>query len=155
MSTVVKLISGSEELMLDPCDGQRTIAQATDVFSCIDPDFRKWGTDVAEEATPKTPVAVHEIIENAKLAKMFKSLNGDVSKLILTQDQILNFVTKYRSWLRKDGWATFFLFRAADELFVALVHILSDSKLETNLYRFEDNYVWSAIRQHRLVIPKL
>lgn len=154
-SEVVRLISGSEGLILDACDGQRTIAQAIDVFSYIDPNFKNWGTNVAGEATPETPVAVYEIFEDANFAEMFGALTDDPAKLVLAQGQILNFVEKYGKWLRKDGWATFFLFRAAGEFFVVFIGTLFDGGLGVGVCQFEFDFVWSAGYLHRLVVPKL
>jgi len=155
MSEVVKLISGEARLVLDACNGKKTIAQASDVFSYIDPDFKNWGTDVAGKATPETSVTVHEMVEDANFAKMFGALADDPSKLVLEQDQILNFIRKYRNWLRQDGWATFFLFQSGDEFFVAYVYRGSYGSLRVGVYRFAGVGAWSAGYRHRLVVPQL
>ncbi len=155
MANLLRLISGGEQLMLDACDGKRTIAGATDIFSYIDPDLKNWGTDVEDEATPATAVAVHEMVKDGNLAEIFTSLSGDVRKLALTQDQILNFVKKHRNWLRQDGWATLFLFRAGGKLFVAYVFVDSGGGLLVYVLRFEFGLVWRAGVRRRLVVPQL
>ena len=42
MNDRLNLISGDEPLMLDPTDGQETLAQATDLFRYIDRNFEDW-----------------------------------------------------------------------------------------------------------------
>ena len=155
MSEVVRLIFGDERLALDACSGQRTIAQATDVFSYIDSNFKNWGTDVRGEATPKTPVAVHELIEDANFAKMFGALADDPGKLVLTQDQIIQFVERHRNWLRQGGLPTFFLFRSDSEFFVASVLCCSGGRLEVYVRRFGCVRAWRAGLRLRLVVPQL
>lgn len=155
MSEVARLISSDEELVLDACDGKRTIAKAADVFSYIDSDFKNWDTDEPGRATPEMLVAVYEIAEDAHFDEMFTSINSDVSKLVLEQDQILNFVKKHGSRLRKDGCAMFFLFRAAGRLFVADVGVGSGGRLVVFVRRFEHDVVWFANCQLRLVVPQL
>ncbi len=153
MSDCVRLVSGGERLMLDACDGKQTIAKAQDMFSWIDSDFASWGTDVEGKPMPEASVSVHEMVEDANFAKMFTSLSGDVGSLVLTQSQIRNFVTKYRAWLRTDGWATFFLFQENDELFVASVRLDSGARLGIVVDRFGRAGVWFAVYQRRLVVP--
>ena len=155
MSNVVKLISGGTRLVLDACKGRRTIAEAKESFVYIDPNFKNWGTDVAGKATPATPVAVHDLVEDANFAKMFGALADDPGKLVLTQDQILQFVEKHRSWLRQDGWATFFLFQSGSEFFVAYVICDSDGHLGVYVGRFGVVSAWDAELRHRLVVPQL
>ena len=155
MSDVVVLISGGTELALDACDGRKTITQASGVFSYTDSNFKNWGTDVAGRATPATPVAVYEQREDADFAKMFGSLADDPSKLVIEQDQILNFIQKYRNWLRQDGWATFFLFQSGSEFFVALVCCFSGGLLGVRVLRLEYFLVWLAVLRYRLVVPQL
>ena len=153
MSSVTRLVEGGERLMLDACDGKQTIAKAINVFSWIDPDFKDWNLDVEGEATPKAPVAVREMIEDANFARMFTSVSPDVEKLVLTQSQIRNFVIKYRNWLRTDGYATFFLFKENDELFVAPVCLASGGDLRVYVRRFGRALVWLADYRPRLVVP--
>jgi len=155
MSDVVRLISGGAGLVLDTCDGKRTIAEAENLFSHIDPDFKNRGTNVAGRATPETLVTVHEIVENVNFTKMFGALADDPSRLVLTQDQIIQFVERHRSWLRQDGWATFFLFQSGSKFFVALVNCYSDGYLRVSVDRLEYFLVWLAVLRYRLVVPQL
>ena len=150
------LISGGENLILDPTDGTRTIATAPDVFpGWIDPDFERWGTNHPGQATSETPVAVYEMAKDATFAQMFGSLSGDPRRLCLTQGQIINFCQKHRQWLRTDGYATFFLFEVGGKLFVAYVNFSDGGRLRAPAHQFAHSHVWHAEHRPRLVLPQL
>lgn len=155
VDSFLRLISGGEALMLDALDGKEILAEANDVFAYIDSDFKNWRTDECGEATKETAVDVHEMVKDATFAQMFCSLSDDASKLCLTQAQIKNFVVKHRDWLRKDGYATFFLFKSKGKVFVAYVYFHSDGTLVVSVYKFEDDDRWYAEICHRLVVPQL
>lgn len=152
---ILKLLSGAETLMLDALDGKETLATAKETFpSGIDGDFKNWGTNKAGIATKEQAVDVHELVQNATFAQMFGSLGTDLDKLCLTQSQIKNFCKKHPNWLRKDGYATFFLFKVDEQFFVA--HVFVDSGgLFVDVRRFGDGFVWHAGYSHRLVVPQL
>ncbi|MCK9379129.1 MAG: hypothetical protein M0P97_03210, partial [Candidatus Moranbacteria bacterium] len=115
----LRLIFAGENLTLDECDGSEVLADASDVFASIDLDFKNWNADEQGMATGETPIAVHELVKDANFSQIFGSLSPDVSRLCLTQAQIKNFVKKYRDWIRKDGYATLFLFKSNNQFFVA------------------------------------
>lgn len=117
--TVLRLISGGEELILDAVNGSVMLFGAKDVFAWSDPDFENWGANEPGQATVETPIEVHEMVKDATFAQMFGELNADVGKLCLTQHQIENFARKHRNWLRTGGYGTFFLFKANGHFFVA------------------------------------
>lgn len=152
----LKLISGNESLVIDSVDGKETLANAKDLFAYIDSDFKNWGADEKGSATKETPVCVYEMTKDATFAQMFGSLSSDPRKLCLTQSQIIDFVKKYRNWLRTDGYATFFLFESNNQLFVAGVGVGSGgAALGVGVSRFENSCVWSAAYRRRLVVPQL
>ncbi len=142
-------------LVLDPVDGKRILADASDLFVHIDGDFHSWNADEPGEPTGETLVDVHEMVSDADFAKMFGSLSLDSHQLCLSQDQIGGFVEKHRNWLRTDGFATFFLFESYGERFVALVFVRSRGGLGVLVHRFENSRVWYAEDRHRLVVPQL
>jgi hypothetical protein len=155
MVLYLSLLSGAETLMLDALDGKETLATAKEVFlSGIDGDFKNWGTNKAGIATKEQVVDVHELVKNATFAQMFGSLGADLDKLCLTQAQIKNFCKKHSNWLRKDGYATFFLFKVEDQFFVALVYVYSDG-LYVCVCRFEYGHVWLAEYSLRVVVTQL
>ena len=144
-----------EPLTIGPTDGSEILANADDVFSYIDPDFRGWKADEPGEATGAVPAKVYELAQNADFAKMFGTLSGDTAKLCLTQAQIKAFVKQHRNWLRTDGYATFFLFKSNGKFFVAVVYFYGVGRLKIDVGHFEDDYVWDAEDRHRLVVPQL
>ncbi|MEA3398834.1 MAG: hypothetical protein U9R06_03800 [Patescibacteria group bacterium] len=153
-----------DPLMIPAVNGQRIIAEASDVFpGWIDSDLKKWGADEAGPETGETKTEVYEIVKDGNFRKLFGSLNSDISKLCLTQHQIIIFIEKHRSWLRDDGFDTFFLFRSKNtifkddslgEYFVADVSVVSNG-LKVNVDQFERSDVWHAEYRRRLVVPQL
>ncbi len=152
---ILKLISEAHEIIIETCDGSQIIANAKETFkSWIDNDFRNWGTNKAGKSTQKTPIQVHEMVKNATFAQMFNSLSIDLDKLCLTQHQIKTFCEVHKEWLRKDGYATFFLFKVEDQFFVARVRVYSGG-LRVNVSRFGRDCVWPAGYSLRVVVPQL
>lgn len=154
-SDFLRLLSGTGDIIIAPCDGTQTLAQAKDVFkSGIDPDFKNWKLDKQGLSTEETAVQVYELAKDATFAKMFGSFGTDLDKLCLTQHQIKAFCENYSRFLRTDGYATFFLFKAEDQFFVARVGVRSDGLCVLAL-RFEYDREWPADSQHRVVVPQL
>lgn len=152
---ILKLISEAHEIIIETCDGSQTIANAKDTFtSGIDGDFKNWGLNKAGNSTEKTPVQVHEMVKDATFAQMFGSLGTDLDKLCLTQHQIKIFCEVHKEWLRKDGYATFFLFKVNEQFFVACVFVDSGG-LVVYVDRFGSDFVWGAECTHRVVVPQL
>ena len=151
----LRLIPGGQNLIIDPTDGSETLAVATDVFAYIDSDFRHWQADEPALPTHEACVQSYEEVEDATCAQMFESLSSDVNQLCLTQSQIKNFVRKHRQWLRTDGYATFFLFKSYDQLFVASVRIDIGGRLGIGVNRFNHPRVRLAQELNRVVIPQL
>jgi len=155
-SQFLKLISGAVSLTVDAVDGTEILADAKDMFLAgIDSDFINWGADEPGRFTAETPVDVYEMTQDATFSQMFEDLSSDVRRLCLTQHQIKNFVKKNRSWLRTEGYATFFLFESKGHFFVADVYFNSNDELIVDVLRFEVSSVWSAEYRPRLVVPKL
>ena len=46
MNERLRLISGSKPLVLNPTDGQETLARATDIFRYIDSNFERWNCNM-------------------------------------------------------------------------------------------------------------
>ena len=153
---ILHLISKPGEIILEPTDGIRTIAQAKDIFTgYLDSNFENWGTDQKSDSTSEMPVSVYEMKKNANFPQMFNSLSSNLDKLCLTQSQIIQFVVNRRNWLRKDGYGTFFLFKSNGHFFVANVCISSSGKLDVFINHFELDSVWLADYQHRVVVQQL
>lgn len=151
----LKLISGGTEITIDAIDGTGTIASANNVFmGWVDPDFVNYKTNVVGQPTNATPVQVYEQIKNGNFAQIFGGFGENLDRLCLSQDQIIEFCRNQAKWLRSDGYATFFLFKANGEFFVADVNRHSRG-LEVRVHRLSDDYVWRAESRHRIVVPQL
>lgn len=154
-NAVLKLLSKGESIIIDACDGTETLVMAKETFkSGIDSDFKRWDTNKAGVSTEKTPVQVHEMVKDATLAQMFGSLGTDLDKLCLTQHQIKTFCEVHKEWLRKDEYATFFLFKVDKQFFVAGVSVRSVG-LYVGMNRFKYDFVCSAEYSRRVVVPEL
>jgi hypothetical protein len=148
MNDRLNLISGDELLMLDPTDGQETLAQATDVFRYIDRNFEDWKCNRVGRATKETQVQVYEMVRDATFQEMFGGFAAAVSRLTLTQAQIKQFVRRYPDWLKKGGNGTFFLFKV-DTQFLSQPYIYSPMAVLACVYVA---LRLSAFSEHRNVI---
>lgn len=151
-SQYLRPLPGAEALELSACHGTRTIAQAKDVFSVnIDPDFKKWGLDVAGEQTPAARAQVHELVKDGTFFQIFNSLSSDLDKFAWMQDQVIEFCQKHAHWLRQDGYATLFLIKEGGKFFVVHVSVDSDG-LFVSVHRFGNGHVWFVEDRNRLVL---
>lgn len=154
---ITKLISVGKHVVIGATQGTETLASAHDVFNSISPDFKNWGCDKTEPATPDVAVEVYEQIEDADYPKIFGSLGQNLDRLVLTTPQIKSFVVNHaKEYLLDAEWTCFrFLFKVGNELFIADVRILSDGDHEVRVTRFLDGSVRHAEYRHRIVVPQL
>ena len=154
---IIKLISAGKRVVIGATQGTETLASANDVFSSISSDFKNWGCDKVEPATPDVAVLVYEQIEDATYPKIFGSLNQNLDRLTLTTPQIKNFVVNHaKDYLLDAEWTCFrFLFKVGSELFIADVRVLKDGNREVRVTRFLDESVRHAEYRHRIVVPQL
>jgi hypothetical protein len=152
----LRLISGNESLIIKALTGKLTIAEAKKTFkSYIDLDFKNWNLNKAGQKTGQIPKTdVYELVADATFVQMFGSLSDNLDKLVMSQSQIIEFCEKYPTWLRQDGYATFFLIKEDGKYFVVSVRV-GGVGLSVDVDRFEDDYVWGAERRRRLVVPQL
>jgi hypothetical protein len=151
----LRLLPGAEALAIPACDGTRTIAQAGNVFSYIEPDFTKWGLDVVGAATPAISMQMYEQVKSATLRQMLTSLSSDLDRLCLSQHQIGMFCEEHPEWLRQNDCPTLFLFKVGKKFFFALVRVGSGG-LKVRVLRCERNsFVWRAEYLYRLAAPQL
>ena len=154
---IIKLISAGKRVVIGATQGTETLATAHDVFSSISSDFKNWGCDKAELATPDTAVEVYEQVEDATYPKIFGSLDQNLDRLMLTTPQIKNFVVNHaKDYLLEAEWTCFrFLFKVGNEFFVADVRVLKGGTREVRVTRFLDGSVRHAEYRHRIVVPQL
>ncbi|MEK7118452.1 MAG: hypothetical protein AAB869_02470 [Patescibacteria group bacterium] len=145
-----------EEIVLTATSGTRTIAEARHVFTgFLDSNFTNWGLDVPAKPTSTTPVAVHEMLNDASFKDIFGDFSQNLDDLCFTQDQIVSFVENHHAQLRGNGYATLFLFKVGGEYFVAFVSRGSGGRLSVGVCRFSYGNVWYAGLRHRVVVPQL
>lgn len=162
-----KTVAGSEYLRpvssvgtinLAAASGERTIYNdGNDIFGWVDGDFSRWGANEPGNPTDETPTTVFEMVKDADFQTMFGSLvdsPADVEKLALSQDQILNFVENNRAALRSGGYATFFLFKSGEKLFVAFVLVRVGGSLGVFVLGFSFGLVWGGGGRRRVVVPQ-
>jgi hypothetical protein len=150
-SSMLKLISGGEKIMIEALDGKATITDAKKTFVYIDSDFKGWGLNKKGEATKETPIQPYELVQDANFAKIFSSF-ANLDEACFTQAQIIRFCEKYPRQLRQEGYGNFFLLKMDGEYFVALVDVHSDG-LKADVGRFDIDDVWSAECRHRVFVP--
>jgi hypothetical protein len=152
----LKLLSADKKVVIKTTTGKRTIAGAKKTFpGGINENFKNYGCDIAGEVKPETATEVYEMTEDARFANIFGSFGLNLDQLCFTQDQIIEFVETQSDWLRKEGYATFFLFKVGNEFFVAGVRFIDDGQLEVYVNRFSRGYVWLAENRRRVVVPQL
>lgn len=151
----LELISGSETLIIDKCDGKRIIPEATDVFVFIDQYFHIWKANEAGHATPDMPVRVCRQKTGGTYADIFGSISRDEEKLCLTQDQIINFVIKYPRWIRADGKGTFFMFKSYGAFFVANVCSSLSDEFRVYVSKPGSNCHWTPEYHNHFVVPQI
>jgi len=153
--SILKLISGGEKIMIEALDGKEYISNARKTFkSGIDRDFENWGLNQAGPATAETLLDVHEMIGDGNFVRIFTDITSDLDKLVMTQNQIIRFCEKHPTWLRQEGYATFFLTKINGEYLVVyvLVHV---GGLYVNVSRLESANVWGGACRNRVVSPQL
>lgn len=154
-SEFLSLLSGGESLIIDALDGKEILSEASDVFTYIDSDFKNWSANERGKATKEAVVYVYDLVKDGIFAQFFGSVCADVEKLCFTQAQIKNFVVKHHNWLRKDGYATFFLFKSHGKFFVAHVDFYGGGRLEVRVFQLGHGRVWDADGRHRVVLLQL
>ena len=149
----LKLISGEEILTLDACNGSDVITSDNKgPFDYVDGDFVDWEANEYGSDTTETEVGVYEMTSNANFQNLFGSFSTNLDDVCMTTSQIKNFCTKFRNWLRTDGYSTFFLFKSKGKFFVADVSFYS-GELEVYVNHLSDVNTWYAGCARRIVLP--
>ncbi|MDB4984807.1 MAG: hypothetical protein JWM20_986 [Patescibacteria group bacterium] len=155
----LKLISGEQEIIIDACDGTRSIADSEEIFTrFLDPSFKDAFFDKTGKETKEISLEISEITKMSTLQKIFHSLEIDPENLRLTQHQIINFCEKYPDKFLINGKPTLFLFKMGSSVCVA--SIARDS-CGLRIYR-NDLYGgnvgpgrYNVMPSWRIAIPKL
>jgi hypothetical protein len=149
-----KLLYSSEKIIIDPCDGTKTLSSAKDVFPAGIDGFFRHEHFSSEIATKVTEVKVYEAATDDTFSGMFYSFSNDLDELCFTQHQVVNFCKKYPKLLCQNRIETFFLIKVCNEYFIAPV-VTFPTGLDVAIYEFNYNRLQKASNLHRIVIPKL
>ena len=125
------------------------IANANDVFTYIDSDFKKWHTNEVTEPKNGNTFEVHNLEKDSMFAQIFT----DPENMWVSQGQIIEFCKNHEDELSKNRF-TLFLFKVKSKFFV--VHVLvNPDGLSVGVDEFSDTYVWYAEYGNRFVLPQL
>ncbi|MFC1622434.1 hypothetical protein ACFL1Y_00350 [Patescibacteria group bacterium] len=151
-TSLLKPSSTPESLIIAKTKGNRIISDQTKMFNAwIDPDFNNWKADEPGQNRPKTKVNIYEVIGSGTYSDLFNSLNNNIKDLCLTQSQIISFIQKYQTWLKKERLGTFFLFESYDCFFVARIYMYPNRSMSVGLDKFENSNMRHGY-SHRQII---
>jgi len=151
----LKELFPKKELVLPPNDGQKVIANSSDVFKFwIDPWFLREKHKQRQKISAKTPVKVYEIIDDVSFDEIFNLFHKNLNNYCLTQSQIIDYCQLYSDYLRKGGYESYFLFKEDYQFFLAYVYVYSDG-LEINSISLKSSCILSAEDKLRLILPKI
>ncbi len=161
----LRLISGNETITIPACKGgeKANIYNAKETFlgyidSNFDIFYDRYIINQPQPTTEKTEVKVYEMYnKDADFNTLFGSLGSDLKSLAFeSQQQIEIFCKKNKQWLRKDGYATLFLFvekvSGENKFFVAYVTLCSDGRLNVYINGFPRTTQWYAGHNYRIVV---
>ena len=164
-NSILRLISGEENLILKASDGSRLIYQSANTFkSHLDPDFIAWGLNKKGIATTETRIQIHEMIAEDNFMAIFKSLPGSWAQKVLSQNQIIDFCEQLPEWLKSDACATMFLCRIDETKEVdeknpqnnlVVVSVSVGAGLRARIFRLDNDHVWGAGYARRVVVPQV
>ncbi len=153
---ILRLISGGQKITLRALDGTRTIFNDLSGSTWkIDDDFEELGLNKPSQATKVTDIEIYEMKVDAKFKKIFNSFLCDLSKLVLTQDQIIEFCQTDRIWF-KQGCATYFLI-SDDQKNFFVVGVHANRGLYIVVHRLEEDkesFILFATNPNRFVVPQ-
>lgn len=147
---ILKCISGDSEMYLDPIDGVvniKSVAPGTN-----DPDFDRYST-MGCPYTNGTFVCVSEVIVDVKLRTLLSKTGRDLDSLSFTEAQIVQFLNKYDSWIKDDGYDILFVLKVSEVVGVVGVYKSGDLKTTAVLYTINYDRVFRAAHGVRLVCP--
>ncbi len=136
-------------LVIPATNGQRTFAQASDIFTG---GIYGESCDVAGKARLETRAVVHELIKDGTLQQIFEGQGFPLDQLCWEQEQVIQFVINHREHLHPQGYATFFLLPSS---LVAGVRWHDARLLKVYVSRLAHVYVWFAGYRLRVVLPQL
>lgn len=174
--SITKIISFGHELSIGRLNGETIISLAKDIFKAgIDSEFKIFGLDMPSRPTKRIDIVVREVISDVTFLRIFKSIDQDLNKSVLTMSQIIEFCAQHPDWLCQDGLGTSFLTKkrinvfkrilswimkiifgkkSTEKYFVVYVDVYSVG-LHVDVFRLEDVDDWIGGCHLRVVSPQL
>ena len=128
---ILRCISDNSEMYLDPTFGVANIKSVAPGTN--DPDFDKYSTTGCPY-TNGTFVCVSEVIAAVKLHTLLSATGRDLNSLSFTEAQIVQFMNKYDSWMKDDGYDILFVWKVSEVVGVVGVYKSGDLKTTAVLY---------------------
>lgn len=149
-SGYLKPICEDLKLFIETCDGSKGLADATDLFTWINPNVRSTATWIP---TQKTRVEVYEILKKVQFMQILNSLKRGREGLFFTPHQIKKFVANNLGWLKDSKCDVFFFFEMNDEVVGA--HPFFGKDYHVDLYFTQPNEKPLLLRgfMPRLIVP--
>ncbi len=131
--------------------GEKKILDS-DVFLYKEDDFKNF-TDFEESfSNEKTQTAGFKLVCDSKFVQIFTSISCNLDQLCLTQNQIIEFVRDNRKWMSKNCNMAFFLFRDAQNYFVAMVLIDANTAASVFVDPLGSKKVWEAKEDYIVIV---
>jgi len=152
-------------LKLISCGDVRIIAlDGSQSFKFSDGDLFKWvffdSTDLNTNASAiesdEIELLVYEQVKDSTVNQMFISLNRNLDELCLTQNQILEFLDKYKNYSKNKS--NHFLFKSDGKIFVTQVCVDSDDSMRLfgGMFSTDNNSPIYPVKSvhFRVIVPK-
>ena len=156
----VRLVTGLQAVFLAASSGQGTIEGATDVFlGDVDPKFKAQRVFRPPVPTNRSRLSVLELVTDGTLRQIFSNLDPGLTKICLTEDQIIRVCRARSDCLRLHQKMTFFPFLDGDGKFtVAAVTVMENGLLAVQKYDASrgpdsDDDLMYATAKHRVIVP--
>ena len=156
---ITSLVENGRSFSINATKGEKTISKATDLFTVwIDERFETSGFNKPGKPTQKILAKIHRINKKESLVKTFSSISLDFNKLVLEQEQIIDFCAGYPSLFLQEDVGTLFITKA-DGWFYAVLVVTRKNGLEVMLYDARSNkkaiYEWIHFKNLRIITPDL
>lgn len=144
-------------ITVSPTTG-KTIADATDVFHDIDPDYFEWRLNVEGKPTQRHRLLPFEHAKDGTLWQIFRTITHPkgLLRMALEQEQITNFVREHPDLMSEGEYATLFLIKKGDDPIVASVR-KREGRTRINFRHIseQDDAIWLAEEKRRVIFKIL
>ncbi|MFA6341177.1 MAG: hypothetical protein WCX27_03020 [Candidatus Paceibacterota bacterium] len=151
----LKRIFAEEKIYIGATDGYASLANAINIFSSINFDFRELGLhNMCLPTNGRVAVEIFELVKEGTFEKIYGSFGKNRDRFCLTQSQIVRFCVEHTDFLKSDGTRNFFLFEDDNRFFVADVCRFND-KWHIDVLKLLNSNVWCVEGKPRFFFPQL